>query len=146
MNMKVADIMTPNLTTVPSAATLADASRRMRDANVGALPVVDGRHLRGIITDRDIIVRAGAQHWNLTRKLVSDVMTASVRSCRDTDTVEGAARAMASEQIRRLPVENAARELIGMVSLGDIALSTPHEVAGDALAAISHHGEVAIAS
>jgi CBS domain-containing protein len=116
----------------------------MRDANVGALPVVDGRELKGIITDRDIVVRAGAQHWNLTRKLVSDAMTPSVSCCRDTDMVEDAARAMAAAQIRRLPVKNAAGDLIGVISLGDIALNTTHAVAGDALAAISHHGEVAV--
>jgi CBS domain-containing protein len=110
---------------------------------VGALPVVDGRELKGIITDRDIVVRAGAEHWNLTRKLVSDSMTASVTYCRDTDTVVDAARAMATAQIRRLPVKNAAGELVGIVSLGDIALSATHAVAGDALAAISHHGAVA---
>ena len=142
--MKVADIMTPNLTTVPSAATLADAARRMRDANVGALPVVDGRELKGIITDRDIVVRASAQHWNLTRKLVSDAMTTSVSCCRDTDAVEDAAREMAAAQIRRLLVKNAAGDLVGVVSLGDVALNTTHAIAGDALAAISHHGEVAV--
>ncbi len=144
--MKIKDIMTPNAASVSPAATLADASRRMRDLNVGLLPVVEGRALKGVITDRDIVVRGGAQHWNLTRKLVSDAMTPAPVCCRETDEVEDAVRAMESAQIRRLPVQNAGGDLVGMVSLGDIALIAPNSVAGHALAAISRRGALATAT
>lgn len=141
--MNVAEVMTPNVSTIAPGATLADACRRMRDLNVGALPVVEGHELNGIITDRDIVVRAGAEHWNLGRKLVSDAMSPSVVCCRDTDTLEDAAHAMEDAQIRRLPVKNRAGELVGIVSLGDVALRASHELTGEALEAVSRHGEMA---
>jgi CBS domain-containing protein len=143
--MKVKDAMTPNITSVSPKTSLTEASKAMRDLNVGALPVVAGHELAGIITDRDITVRAGAQHWDYDKKTVADAMTTSVTSCRDTDDLGKAVRQMEAAQIRRLPVKNKAGELVGLLSLGDIALRADHELSGEALEAISRHGQMATA-
>jgi len=141
--MKIEAVMTPNVTSTPPKATLAEASHRMRDLNVGVLPVVEGHRLVGLITDRDIIVRAGANGWDLQTKTVADAMTAPVTCCAPADSLETAVAKMAAAQIRRLPVVDSQGGLVGVVSLGDIALRAPHALAGEALAAISHHGEMA---
>jgi CBS domain-containing protein len=143
--MKVRDAMTPNVESVTPGTSLAEAAKRMRDLNVGALPVVQGHELVGIITDRDMTVRAGAQRWDYDQKTVADTMTRPVTCCRDADALEDAIHKMEAAQVRRLPVQNEAGALVGMLSLGDVALRAGHEISGEALEAISRHGQVAAA-
>jgi CBS domain-containing protein len=143
--MKVKDAMTPNITSVSPKTSLTEASKKMRDLNVGVLPVMSGHELAGVITDRDITIRAGAQHWDYDQKTVADAMTKSVTCCRDTDDLGKAVRQMETAQIRRLPVKNKSGELVGMLSLGDVALRAGHELSGEALEAISKHGQMATA-
>jgi CBS domain-containing protein len=138
--MTVGEIMTSALAAAGSATTLAEAARLMREADVGALLVMDGREPAGIVTDRDIVVRAAAEGRDLASTTVSDVMSPAVVSCRDTDTAEAAARTMAVKQIRRLVVRDRTGDVVGVVSLGDVALSTGHAVTGDAFAAIVYRG------
>ncbi|MGD2132287.1 MAG: CBS domain-containing protein [Maricaulaceae bacterium] len=143
--MKIKDVMTPNVTTVTPATTLEDAAKQMRDLNVGVLPVLEGHKLTGVITDRDITIRAGSQHWDFAKKTVADAMSKNPTCCKDTDELENAVHEMEARQIRRLPVQNAKGDLVGMVSLGDVALRASHELSGEALEAISRHGEMAMA-
>lgn len=140
--MKVKDVMTPHVTSVSPKTSLTEASKQMRDLNVGALPVMKGKELAGIITDRDITVRAGAQHWDFDQKTVADAMSSSVTCCQETDQLGDAIRQMEKAQIRRLPVKTKSGELAGMLSLGDIALRAEHEASGEALEAISRHGQL----
>ena len=117
----IADIMTRSLATVQRDETLQAAARRMKEMDIGALPVLDGKAVAGIVTDRDIAVRGVAAGMIPQESLVADVMTAEVRFCRADDTVEQAMAEMGDLQVRRLPVLDAKNEIVGIVSLGDLA-------------------------
>jgi len=117
----IADIMTRSIATVQRDETLQAAARRMQEMDVGSLPVLDGKAVAGIVTDRDIAVRGVAAGMIPQESLVADVMTAEVRFCRADDTVEQAMAEMGDLQVRRLPVLDAKNEIVGIVSLGDLA-------------------------
>jgi CBS domain-containing protein len=117
----IADIMTRSIATVQRDETLQAAARRMEEMDVGSLPVLDGKAVAGIVTDRDIAVRGVAAGMIPQESLVADVMTAEVRFCRADDTVEQAMAEMGDLQVRRLPVLDAKNEIVGIVSLGDLA-------------------------
>ena len=117
----IADIMTRSIATVQRDETLQAAARRMEEMDVGSLPVLDGKAVAGIVTDRDIAVRGVAAGMIPQESLVADVMTAEVRFCRADDTVEQAMAEMGDLQVRRLPVLDAKNEIVGVVSLGDLA-------------------------
>ncbi len=117
----IADIMTRSIATVRRDETLQAAARRMQEMDVGSLPVLDGKAVAGIVTDRDIAVRGVAAGMIPQESLVADVMTAEVRFCRADDTVEQAMAEMGDLQVRRLPVLDAQNEIVGIVSLGDLA-------------------------
>lgn len=127
--MQVKELMTRHVATVLPSTTVQNAAERMRELDVGALPVTDGKSLLGIISDRDITVRAIAEGCDPTETLVSEVMSPEVIYCFDDDPVEEVARVMRHRQIRRIPILNHAQELIGMVALADLAIA----VAGDVL-------------
>ena len=118
---KIADIMTRSLATVRRDETLQAAARRMSEMDVGALPVVDGKALAGMVTDRDITVRGVAAGMIPQESLVSDVMTDDVRYCRVNDSVEQVMAEMGDLQVRRLPVLDAGNEVVGIVALADLA-------------------------
>jgi CBS domain-containing protein len=118
---RVADIMTRSIATVQRDETLQAAARRMREMDVGALPVLDGSALAGMVTDRDIAVRGVAEGMIPQESLVSDVMTDDVRWCRADDSVEAVMAEMGDAQVRRLAVLDAGNEIVGIVALGDIA-------------------------
>lgn len=118
---RIADIMTRSIAVVGRDETLQAAARRMREMDVGALPVTDGKALVGMVTDRDITVRGVAEGMVAQESLVSDVMTEEVRWCNEDDSVEAVMAEMGEAQVRRLPVLGANREVVGIVALGDIA-------------------------
>ena len=111
----------------------------MRDLDVGPLPVCgDDDRLAGMVTDRDIAVRAVAEGWDPTAKRVRDVMSEEVVYCFEDQAVEDAARLMRENQIRRLVVLNRDKRLVGIVSLGDLAVETgDEELAGRTLEEVS---------
>ena len=117
----IADIMTRSIATVRRDETLQAAARRMQEMDVGSLPVLDGKAVAGIVTDRDIAVRGVAAGMIPQESLVADVMTAELRFCRADDTIEQAMAEMGDLQVRRLPVLDAKNEIVGIVSLGDLA-------------------------
>src|SRR3954471_3614334 len=104
--MKVKDVMTPSVETVAPSTSLQEAAERMKTLDVGPLPVCDGERLVGMITDRDITIRAVAQGFGGTVGSVRDVMTPDVVYCFDDQEVEEAAKLMQENQIRRLVVLN----------------------------------------
>ncbi len=121
--MKVSEAMTPNPLTCKVSDTLTDCSIAMKDLNVGVMPVVsDGDDLVGIITDRDITVRAVAQGVNPNTAQVGEFMTPSPETINPDINVEDAAERMAHLQVRRLPVVDDNGKLVGIVSLGDLAV------------------------
>ena len=117
----IADIMTRSIATVQRDETLQAAARRMHEMDVGSLPVLDGKAIAGVVTDRDIAVRGVAAGMIPQESLVADVMTAELRFCRADDTIEQAMAEMGDLQVRRLPVLDAQNEIVGIVSLGDLA-------------------------
>jgi CBS domain-containing protein len=126
---RIADVMTRDVTSVAPQESLRQAARMMDELNVGALPVCDGDRLVGMITDRDITVRATSAGETPDDTRVEDVMTDQVRWCFDDQTVENVMREMGSTQIRRMPViEHDTQRLIGIVSLGDFATKHSAEV------------------
>jgi CBS domain-containing protein len=136
--VKVFEAMTPDVVTVAPDAPLTEAARLMRESDVGPLPVCEGKRIVGMLTDRDITVRAIAEGRdpNITR--VAEVMTPEVTCCQEGDDVERAAQLMQSAQLRRLLVVDAEGRLAGIVSLGDLALQTgDDELSGQTLERVS---------
>jgi len=123
----VAEIMTPDVEVLRPEETLRDAARAMADLDVGSLPVCDGRKLLGMITDRDITVRAVAEGKSADTP-VSEVMTDDVVWCTDTDSVDDVLQQMSDAQVRRIPVVDSSHQLVGIVALGDIALEEDDDV------------------
>src|SRR5947208_71221 len=113
--------MTLDVAVTRPDATLAEAAEQMKTLDVGLLPVCDGDYLVGMLTDRDITVRAAAAGSDPTTTLVVDTMTPDVIYCYADQEVEEAARVMQEKQIRRLLVLDRDKRLVGIVSLGDLA-------------------------
>ena len=118
---RIAEVMTRDVEVISPNESLQRAAQMMDELNVGALPVVDGKKLVGMITDRDITVRATAAGMEPGTHSVSEVMTAQTRWCTEDQSTDEVMRQMGDVQIRRLPVLNAQRQIIGIVSLGDLA-------------------------
>jgi CBS domain-containing protein len=102
-------------------ATLVDAAMRMAEADVGILPVGENDRLVGVVTDRDLVVRGIAEGANPAETTIREIMTEKVLYCFDDQEPNEAASDMAAQQVRRLPVVDRKKQLIGMVSLADIA-------------------------
>ena len=117
----IAQIMTKSVATVQRDETLQAAARRMRDMDVGSLPVLDGQAIVGMVTDRDIAVRGVADGMVAQESVVGDVMTEDVRCCRADDPVEAVMAEMGDARVRRLPVLDADNAIVGVVALADLA-------------------------
>ena len=136
--MQIKEIMTRNVEVITPDTSLTEAAEKMRDLDVGSLPVCDGLRLQGMLTDRDITIRATAEGRDPTATSAADVMTAEIFYCYDDQAVEEAAQVMESKQIRRLPIVNRDKRLVGIISLGDLAVDTGEKkLAGEALTEIS---------
>jgi len=119
---RIAEVMTRDVRSVTPQETVRRAAQIMDELNVGALPVCDGKRLIGMVTDRDITIRAVAAGQAPDSAHVADVMSVSVRWCFDDQPVDEVMEQMADSQIRRVPVlDHDTQELIGIVSLGDLA-------------------------
>ena len=136
--MKVKDVMTEGAACVTPSTSLQQAARKMKALDVGPLPVCEGDHPVGMITDRDITVRATAEALPPRLAPVRDVMTPGVVSCFEDQDVDEAARLMTEHQVHRLVVLNRDQRLVGIVSLGDLAVETGDEkLAGRTLEQVS---------
>lgn len=119
---RISDVMTRDVMSVSPQETIRRAAQMMDELNVGALPVCDGQKLVGMVTDRDITVRAVAAGQSPDSAHVEDIMSGTVQWCFDDQTVDEVMQQMGDTQIRRLPVvDHDTKELIGIVSLGDLA-------------------------
>jgi CBS domain-containing protein len=118
--MKIHDVMSSDVHVIDSAASVREAAAMMRTRDIGSIPISRDDVLVGMITDRDIVLRVVAEgHDNDTR--VADVMSDGVRYCYDDETVDVVARRMADLEIRRLPVLDREKRVVGIVSLSNIA-------------------------
>jgi len=120
--MKLREIMTRNVEVVQQMASLRDAARKMKDLDVGSLPVVDGQQVVGMVTDRDIVVRGVADGGDPEKIEVQKVMTEKCVYGLEEMDVREAVKLMCDKQIRRLPVVDHENHLVGIVSLGDISV------------------------
>jgi CBS domain-containing protein len=118
---KVSEVMTSNVTVVRPGDSVQTAAALMSEQDVGALPVCDGKRLKGMVTDRDITVRAVASGRGVDTP-VSEVMTEDVIWCSEDADVQELLERMGTDQIRRVPVLDANRNLVGIVALGDLAI------------------------
>jgi CBS domain-containing protein len=118
---RVREVMTTNPASVSGEATAREAARQMRDNDTGAMLVVDGNDLRGIVTDRDIVVRAVAESRDPDSTSVSDICTTGIQAIEPDASVDDALRMMREDDIRRLPVVKNGRP-VGIISLGDLAV------------------------
>lgn len=114
----------------------------MREANIGFVPVVEGKRLKGIVTDRDIVIRAVADKLDLANRTVGSIMTDQPVYCREDDDVADVVRKMEERRIRRLPVVDEGHGVVGVVAVGDIARRMSHAVSGEVLSTVSSHGEL----
>jgi len=136
--MRLSSIMTGSIQTVAPGASLAEAAKKMASGDIGSLPVcADGRKVLGIITDRDIAVRAVARGLDPNQTRVQEVMTKDVLSCSVDSEVEDACQMMERRQVRRLVVTDGKDAPIGIVSLGDIALCLREHESGELLKKVS---------
>jgi CBS domain-containing protein len=125
--MQLREIMTQDVEVISPEATVKDAAKKMQQLDVGPLPVCDGERLLGMLTDRDITIRVVAEGANPATKKVRETMTPGMVYCFEDQDVKEAARLMEQHQIRRLPVVNRDKRLVGIVSLGDLAVGTRDE-------------------
>ena len=141
--MQLSQIITRDVETIRPDTTAREAAERMRSRDVGSLPVCDGRRLLGMVTDRDLAIRVLAEGRDADATPVKDAMTPDVCYAFEDDDVQAAAQLMKERQIRRLPVVNRDKQLVGIVALGDIATTGQDRLSGDALEQISQpsHGQ-----
>jgi CBS domain-containing protein len=125
--MQVRDVMTKGAECIRPSNSLQEAAQKMKNLDVGPLPVCDNDRLVGLITDRDIVVRAVAEGCDPRNTTVQNVMTPDVLYCFEDQDVPEAARLMRAQQVRRLVVLNQDKRLVGIVSLGDLAVETGDE-------------------
>jgi CBS domain-containing protein len=140
---RIADVMTRNVRTVSPADNVVIAARLMAEMDVGSLPVCVDDQLVGIVTDRDIVLRAVASGRGVDSTTLDDVMTRDPLACTEDQTLEEVLAWMGDAQVRRLPVVDGHRHVVGLVSLGDLAVKHDQGEAGDALESISEPAEPA---
>lgn len=122
--MQVRDVMTPQVDIIAPDATIADAAAAMRDGDFGMLPVAEGDRMTGAVTDRDIAVRGVADGRDPKAATVRDIMTEGIEWCFEDQDVTEVAAHMSRAKIRRMPVVNRDKRLVGIVALGDLAVES----------------------
>ena len=137
--MKIRDVMTPDVRTIAPSATIREAAQMMAETDVGALPVADNDRLVGMITDRDIAVRAVASGRNANTP-VREAMSPEIKYCFEDDDLDEICENLADQQLRRLPVVDGDKNLVGIVSLSDLAKRGDSDAAGEALEGITQPG------
>jgi CBS domain-containing protein len=118
--MKVADVMSRGVDLVPPGATVQEAAIKMAEQDTGAVIVGTDGALEGVLTDRDIILRGVVEGRDIATLIVRDIMSSTVFTCREDDSVEDAFQEMSERQVRRLPVLDADDRLVGLVTMSDL--------------------------
>lgn len=140
--MNVREVMTADVFTCRPDDSIVQIAELMRDEDIGAVPVVDGDKLIGMVTDRDIVVRGLADSRDPAAATARAVMTSNLLYCFDDQSVEEALDNMGEQQVRRLPVVDRDKRLVGVVSIGDLCAAASPERTGESLSQISqptHH-------
>jgi CBS domain-containing protein len=140
--MQIKEVMTRDVEVIRPDDSIQEAARKMKDLDVGAIPVCDGERLVGMITDRDITIRATAEGRDPSNTTAQETMTPEIYYCFENQNIEDAALLMMEKQIRRLPILDDNKKLVGIISLGDVAEDVEDdEIAGTTLEEISRPSE-----
>lgn len=139
--MKVSEIMSRDVQVARPNESIQSVARRMKEIDAGSLPVCDGQTIRGMVTDRDIAIRAVAEGRSFDTP-VSEIMTEGVEYLFEDDDAGQAADRMAEAQVRRLPVVDRDKRLVGILALGDIAGRVRDKTAGQTLEEISQRDQL----
>jgi CBS domain-containing protein len=138
--MKVKDAMHKGVDWVAPETPIAEIAKLMRDHDVGAIPIGENDRLIGMVTDRDIVCKGLAQaNFDARRATARDVMTDDIHCCREDDDLAKAVRHMEQLKVRRLPVINKSKRMIGMLSLGDVGRSAPADLLSECIKSVSAH-------
>jgi len=137
--MQVKDAMHAGVTWLGPDTSLNELARRMRDEDIGAIPIGENDRLIGMVTDRDIALRGLADGRDVQALTARDVMTSPIVYCRADEEVGDAIRIMEDNSIRRLPVINEQKRMVGMLALGDIADCAPRDMSAEVVQAVSAH-------
>ena len=135
--MKVKQAMHAGAQSVEPGTSLTELARLMREHNIGAIPIGENDRLVGMVTDRDIVCRGLAAGLDLTNATARDVMSKGIFYCRDTQEVADAARTMEQKKVRRLPVINQDKRLVGVLSVGDISRTSERALCGEIVRAVA---------
>lgn len=137
--MKVKDAMHKGVEWVPPSTPVADLAKKMREHDIGSIPVGENDKLIGMVTDRDIVCRGVGNGKDLSKLTARDVMTPNIVWCHADEDLDDATRIMETKKIRRLPVIDKNKRMVGMLSLGDISHSAKSKLSGEVLHAVSAH-------
>jgi CBS domain-containing protein len=137
--MQVKEAMHTGVEWVEPDTPITTVAQKMRDLDIGAIPVCEKDHLVGMITDRDITCRAVANDADFSRLKAGDIMTKDVVYCRDTEDLQDAIHLMENKQLRRMPAIDEDKRMVGMLSLGDVSHAASHQIAGEVIKAVSDH-------
>lgn len=135
--MLVSEAMTAGIRIAEPEENLPHAAKKMRTQNIGALPVVENGKLIGMLTDRDIAIRAVGDNKDPSTVKVRDIMSDECFWCAANEQLEDAVRIMEQNRVRRLPVMNDDREIVGMLSIEDVAVHAPESLTGEVLKAVA---------
>ncbi len=137
--MKVRDVMHKGAVWVPPETPVSEIAKMMRDEDIGAVPIGENDRLIGMVTDRDIVCRGVADGRDVATLTARNVMTKSILYCSADEDTEDAVRIMEAKKVRRLPVINAKKRLVGILALGDICERAGQQLSGEAIRAVSAH-------
>ena len=137
--MKVKDAMHPGVTWVGPETGVHELARKMRDEDIGSIPIGENDRLIGMVTDRDIAVRGLADGRDIEALTARDVMTGPIIYCRADEDIGDAVRIMEEHKVRRLPVIDADKRMVGMLALGDIADCGPRDLSAEVVQAVAAH-------
>jgi CBS domain-containing protein len=137
--MKVKEAMHQGAEWVSPSTPIAELARLMRELDIGAIPIGENDRLVGMVTDRDIVCRGLANGKDPKTLTARDVMTKGIVFCHDDEDVDDATRTMELKQVRRLPVIDKNKRMVGILSLGDISNACAQEISGELLQAVSAH-------
>lgn len=137
--MKVKDVMHQQVNWQSPDTPLTELAKIMKKDDIGSIPIGEDDRLVGMVTDRDIAIRGVAEGRDPAKCTARDVMTKGIVYCMEDEEVDDAIRVMEDKQIRRLPVINAKKRMVGMLSLGDVSHSASQSLTGELTKAVSAH-------
>ena len=137
--MKVKQAMHEGVQWVDPSMSVKELARLMREHDIGAIPIGENDRLVGMVTDRDIVCRCVAEGMDTKKATAREVMSKGIVFCRDEEELDDAARIMEHKKVRRLPVINKDKRMIGMLSLGDVSEAGPRDLMGEVMKRVSAH-------